>query len=89
MVAIPLRIGERLRADCSGVELHVIKKLGEGTQGEVYLVDGPSGFQAVKWYKTEQATAEQRAAIRYLVRARPPLRPCRETVYLAARSRHG
>lgn len=75
MVVIPLRIGERLRADSSGIELHVIKKLGEGTQGEVYLVDGPSGFQAVKWYKTEQATPEQKAAIRYLVRTGPPYGP--------------
>ncbi|MEN6443896.1 MAG: protein kinase [Methanoregula sp.] len=75
MVDIPLRIGERLSADNSGYELHVIKKLGEGTQGEVYLVDGPAGFQAVKWYKPEQATPEQIAAIRYLVRTGPPYGP--------------
>ncbi len=53
-------------------QLHVIKKLGEGTQGEVYLVSGPQGYQAVKWYKPDQATPDQRAAILYLVRTGPP-----------------
>ena len=52
--------------------MEVIKKLGEGTQGEVYLVEGPQGYQAVKWYKPEQATPEQLAAILYLVRTGPP-----------------
>ena len=69
---MPLSIGQRVKAELSGVELHVIKKLGEGTQGEVYLVEGPDGYQAVKWYKPEQATPEQRAAILYLVRTGPP-----------------
>lgn len=72
MVALSLHIGQKLRADLSGIELHVIKKLGEGNQGEVYLVEGPQGYQAVKWYKPEQATDEQRAAILYLVRTGPP-----------------
>jgi eukaryotic-like serine/threonine-protein kinase len=69
---MPLLLGQRVRAEISGTELEVIKKLGEGTQGEVYLVEGPDGYQAVKWYKSEQATAEQRAAILYLVRTGPP-----------------
>jgi len=69
---MPLAIGQRVKAELSGSELHVIKKLGEGTQGEVYLVSGKEGYQAVKWYKPEQATAEQRAAILYLVRTGPP-----------------
>lgn len=72
MVNIPLRIGQAIRTELLGLELHVIKKLGEGTQGEVYLVEGPQGYQAVKWYKPEQATPDQRAAIRYLVRTGPP-----------------
>jgi DNA-binding helix-hairpin-helix protein with protein kinase domain len=54
------------------MELQVIRKLGEGTQGEVYLVEGPRGYQAVKWYKPEQATADQKTAILYLVRTGPP-----------------
>jgi DNA-binding helix-hairpin-helix protein with protein kinase domain len=69
---MPLAIGQRLNAELSGMELQVIRKLGEGTQGEVYLVEGPRGYQAVKWYKPEQATADQKTAILYLVRTGPP-----------------
>jgi len=69
---MPLAIGQRVKAELSGTELHVIRKLGEGTQGEVYLVEGPQGYQAVKWYKPEQATPEQRSAVLYLVRTGPP-----------------
>jgi eukaryotic-like serine/threonine-protein kinase len=67
-----LAIGQRVKAELSGDGLQVIRKLGEGTQGEVYLVSGPQGNRAVKWYKPEQATPEQRAAILYLVRTGPP-----------------
>lgn len=69
---MPLKIGDRVRAEIAGTELSVMKKLGEGTQGEVYLVEGPQGYRAVKWYKPEQATPEQRAAVLYLVRSGPP-----------------
>nr|WP_320160825.1 protein kinase [uncultured Methanoregula sp.] len=69
---MPLSIGQRVTAEISGIELHVIKKLGEGTQGEVYLVEGPQGYQAVKWYKPEQATVDQKAAVLYLVRTGTP-----------------
>jgi DNA-binding helix-hairpin-helix protein with protein kinase domain len=71
-MVMPLAIGERVKAELTGTEYHVIRKLGEGTQGEVYLVEGPQVYQAVKWYKAEQATPEQRAAILYLVRTGPP-----------------
>ncbi|HEX3000959.1 MAG TPA: protein kinase, partial [Methanoregula sp.] len=70
---MPLAVGQRVKAELSGTELHVIRKLGEGTQGEVYLVEGPQGYQAVKWYKPEQATKEQRSAVLYLVRPGPPV----------------
>ena len=69
---MPLPIGQRLHAKQLQNTLHVIKKIGEGTQGEVYLVDGPQGYQTVKWYKPEQATPDQRDAIAYLVRTGPP-----------------
>ena len=69
---MPLAAGRRLRAELSGADLSVIRKLGEGTQGEVYLVTGPDGYRAVKWYKPNQATPEQRVAILYLVRTGPP-----------------
>lgn len=69
---MPLAAGQTVRAELSGAELRVIRKLGEGTQGEVYLVQGPQGARAVKWYKPEQATPDQNAAILYLVRTGPP-----------------
>jgi DNA-binding helix-hairpin-helix protein with protein kinase domain len=72
---MPLSIGQKVRSEISGMELEVIKKLGEGTQGEVYLVEGTCGYRAVKWYKPEQATPEQRAAVLYLVRTGPPFGP--------------
>jgi DNA-binding helix-hairpin-helix protein with protein kinase domain len=72
VVAVPLPIGQRLRARQLQTDLQVIKKIGEGTQGEVYLVDGPQGYQTVKWYRPEQATPEQKDAIAYLVRTGPP-----------------
>jgi DNA-binding helix-hairpin-helix protein with protein kinase domain len=53
-------------------EFSVIKKIGEGTQGEVYLVRSPDEEKTVKWYKPGQATPEQRAAVQYLVRTGPP-----------------
>ncbi len=72
---MPLSIGQHVHAELSSARLNVIKKLGEGTQGEVYLVEGPHGYQAVKWYMAGQATPEQRTAILYLVRTGPPYGP--------------
>lgn len=56
----------------SKASLTVKRKLGEGGQGAVYLVEGEHGPQALKWYNIEQATEEQRTAIRYLVNNGPP-----------------
>ena len=64
--------GEKVKAEIRGTTLTVRKKLGEGTQGEVYLVEGSGGQQALKWYKPAQATMDQMAAIRALVQAGPP-----------------
>jgi eukaryotic-like serine/threonine-protein kinase len=69
---MPLEAGQKLKAEMSRITLTVRKKLGEGTQGEVYLVEGPHGQQALKWYKPAQATMDQMAAIRALVQAGPP-----------------
>jgi eukaryotic-like serine/threonine-protein kinase len=49
--------------------------LGKGGQGTVYLVEAPHGAQALKWYNTLQATAEQCEAIRTLAQAGPPWGP--------------
>ncbi len=67
-----LEAGRRVKAEMARMTLTVKKKLGEGTQGEVYLVEGPHGEQALKWYKPAQATMDQMAAIRALVQAGPP-----------------
>jgi DNA-binding helix-hairpin-helix protein with protein kinase domain len=69
---MPLETGRKVKAEMTKITLTVKRKLGEGTQGEVYLVEGPHGQQAVKWYKPAQATLDQMAAIRSLVQAGPP-----------------
>ena len=69
---MPLEAGQKVKAEMARITLTVKRKLGEGTQGEVYLVDGPHGQQALKWYKPAQATLDQTAAIRSLVQAGPP-----------------
>ncbi|MGG3007312.1 protein kinase domain-containing protein [Geobacillus stearothermophilus] len=53
--------------------LTVVKKLGEGGQGAVYLVEGQKlGRKALKWYNHEQATEEQMKIILDLVQQGPP-----------------
>lgn len=69
-----LRVGQIVRAEVSQMDLTVERRLGEGGQGIVYLVKGPNNTaNALKWYNSEQATEEQREAIRKLVtQDRPP-----------------
>jgi len=70
-----LAMGQQVFAETSRTQLIVKKKLGEGGQGAVFLVEGPHGAQALKWYVARQATDEQRAAISYLVANGPPRGP--------------
>jgi DNA-binding helix-hairpin-helix protein with protein kinase domain len=70
-----LMIGQKVLAETSKTHFVVKKKLGEGGQGAVFLVEGPHGTQALKWYVARQATEAQRAAIRYLVANGPPRGP--------------
>jgi hypothetical protein len=51
-----LKVGDVVRARVSGYELSIKKKLGEGTQGVAYLVEGPDGQEVVKWYFRSQGT---------------------------------
>lgn len=67
-----LKVGQQLSPEPNGNSLTVKAKLGEGGQGAVYLVSGPRGDQAVKWYNPEQATDDQRRAIRDLIQHGPP-----------------
>lgn len=61
----------QVKAELLG-NLTVKQKLGEGGQGAVYLVEGAYGSYALKWYNREQATEEQRKAIRDLAQAGAP-----------------
>lgn len=70
-----LTLGQQVTAEVLGSKLTVQRRLGEGGQGIVYLVESPEGTYALKWYNAFQATAEQRAAIRLLVQAGPPPGP--------------
>ena len=70
-----LAIGQKVLAETSRSQFVVKKKLGEGGQGAVFLVEGPHGAQALKWYVLSQATDEQRSAISYLVANGPPRGP--------------
>ncbi len=69
---MPLKIGQTLKAETLNYTLSVQKKLGEGGQGEVYLVTDGQKDYALKWYKVEQATEEQKEAIRHLVNKGAP-----------------
>ncbi|MDW8224279.1 MAG: hypothetical protein RMJ82_15160 [Gemmatales bacterium] len=62
-----LRIGQTVTGELSQTRYVVKQQLGEGGQGTVYLVEGPDRRYALKWYNVEQATSEQREAIRKLV----------------------
>jgi DNA-binding helix-hairpin-helix protein with protein kinase domain len=70
-----LAVNQQVSAETTKTTLTVTKRLGEGTQGTVYHVDGPTGVHALKWYNADQATDDQREAIRDLVTSGPPRGP--------------
>lgn len=67
-----LQIEQQVESEMLNIRLLVKKKLGEGGQGTVYLVEGKDGLHAMKWYNPEQSTEDQKTAIRYLVQTGPP-----------------
>ncbi|ULT56761.1 protein kinase [Neobacillus drentensis] len=68
-----LQIGQQVYTETTRELLTIKKKLGEGGQGAVYLVEGHSkGIKALKWYNHEQANEEQKKMIRDLVLAGAP-----------------
>jgi DNA-binding helix-hairpin-helix protein with protein kinase domain len=67
-----LETGQKIRGENQNTTFTVKEKLGEGTQGEVYLVERAGEQYACKWYKPAQATEIQKASIRALVRSGPP-----------------
>jgi hypothetical protein len=57
----------------SGKPTTILKALGSGGQGEVYLADwGDAGQFAVKWYYPQSATHEQGEALRLLIKDAAP-----------------
>ncbi len=69
---MPLQVGKTLKSETLDYTLTIQKKLGEGGQGEVYLVTDGQKEYALKWYKDEQSTEEQKEAIRHLVNKGAP-----------------
>jgi serine/threonine protein kinase len=64
--------GKVLRSG-SGKPTIIIRALGSGGQGEVYLADwGDAGQFAVKWYYPQSATPEQRSALQMLIKDSAP-----------------
>ncbi|WP_217596438.1 hypothetical protein [Cohnella sp. GbtcB17] len=63
-----LQIGQTVRAEIANELVTVLKKLGEGGQGAVYLVESKSyGRKALKWYNLNQSTPYQKKSIMELI----------------------
>src|ERR1043165_6166764 len=67
-----LKTGERLRAHQSATACEVVKLIGGGGQGEVYVARLGSDSFALKWYYPETATPQQRAALEKIIASGPP-----------------
>lgn len=68
-----LQIGQKLKTEMIAEEITIRKKLGEGGQGSVYLVESPSyGMKAMKWYNPDQSTEAQRRSINSLIQHGAP-----------------
>ena len=67
-----LIIGQKVQAEKSKCHYEIKKKLGEGGQGAVFLVEGPTGPMALKWYNQIHSKPDQRKAIEYLIGEPPP-----------------
>jgi len=64
--------GKVLRSG-SGKTTRIIRPLGSGSQGEVYVAEwGDAGQFAVKWYYPQSATSEQREALQLLIKDTAP-----------------
>lgn len=67
-----LKNGQVLTCEISKEKLTIQKKLGEGGQGIVYLVEVKNRLMALKWYNKLQSTPEQKKNVRQLILDGPP-----------------
>jgi len=61
-----LAVGQKVRAESTGLSCEVLKFLGGGGQGEVYAARMGGKQVALKWYYNVSATSEQRVALETL-----------------------
>jgi serine/threonine protein kinase len=65
-------LGDEVKSQLAN-EIHTItKKIGDGTQGQVYESKNQGAKLALKWYKPSKATTQQRRIIRELIRIGAP-----------------
>ncbi|WP_029319295.1 serine/threonine protein kinase [Butyrivibrio sp. AE3004] len=68
-----LKKGQQLQSYSNNNIVYVVGDcLGAGGQGEVYVVDSPTGKKALKWYFKATSTAEQKNTIMNLVQDGSP-----------------
>ena len=66
------QLGDKVKMELANKYYKITKKLGDGTQGEVYQVEQNGCKLALKWYKPNKATIQQRKMIRELIRIGAP-----------------
>ncbi|MBM7555496.1 serine/threonine protein kinase [Halanaerobacter jeridensis] len=66
------QLGDEVKMELANKYYKINKKLGDGTQGQVYEVEKDGCKLALKWYKPNKATIKQRKMIRELIRIGAP-----------------
>ena len=66
------QVGDRIKVKLANKYYEITKKLGDGTQGQVYQVEKDGCKLALKWYKPNKATQQQQKIIRELIRIGAP-----------------
>ena len=67
-----LKPQQKVKSVLSGVQYEIVREIGSGGQGEVYIVKAGNTEYALKWYFHASATHEQRDTIENLVKAGKP-----------------
>ena len=66
------QVGDKIKVELANQYYTIIKKIGDGAQGQVYQVEKDGCKLALKWYKSSKATVKQRKIIRELIRIGSP-----------------